>query len=218
MSVAEATSLRSRLLFADAQVFGRFTQAALHEVGKVGLSDRDMAPLSVAVRRSLFWLKDRVLAGPPRRIDFMESETFYLFLDGACTDVVEGNQWCGTTIGGVLVFPDGSVRECFVELLPPEWLKDWGWDQQQQYIFEAEMMPYAASLMMWKRFLKGKCLFAFIENEGARSAWISGFASTKAARHMLHIGTTVEASLSVHPYFARVPTHSNLGDVPTWKM
>ena len=40
-----------------------------------------------------------VLAGPPRRIDFMESETFYLFLDGACTDVVEGNQWCGTTIG-----------------------------------------------------------------------------------------------------------------------
>ena len=79
-------------------------------------------------------------------------------------------------------------------------------------------MPYAASLMMWKWFLKGKCLFAFIENEGARSAWISGFASTKAARHMLHIGTTVEASLFVHPYFARAPTHSNLGDVSTWKM
>ena len=35
LSVAEATSLRSRLLFADAQVFGRFAQAALHEVGKV---------------------------------------------------------------------------------------------------------------------------------------------------------------------------------------
>ena len=62
--VAEAMSLRSRLLFADAQVFGRFAQAALHEVGKVGLSDRDMAPLSVAVRRSLLWLKDRVLADP----------------------------------------------------------------------------------------------------------------------------------------------------------
>lgn len=42
-------------------------------------------------------------------------------------------------------------------------------------------MPYAASLMMWKWFLKGKCLFAFIENEGARSAWISGFASTKSS-------------------------------------
>ena len=63
---------------------------------------------------------------------------------------------------------DNDWCECFGELLPPEWLKDWGWDQQQQYIFEAEMMPYAASLMMWKRFLKGKCLFV------QRSGVISG--------------------------------------------
>ena len=58
-------------------------------------------------------------------------------------------------------------------------------------------------------------MFAFIDNEGARSAWIVGFASTKAAQHMLHIGMTIEAKLSVHPYCARIPTHSNLGDAPS---
>jgi hypothetical protein len=178
LSVAEATSLRSRLLFADAQVFGRFAKSALHEIGQVGLSANDMTPLSPAVRRSLQWLMDRVLTGPPRKIDFKETETFYLFLDGACTDIVDNCVWCGTSIGGVLVFPDGSVRECFGEILPQAWLKDWGWNEQQQYIFEAEIMPYAVSLIIWKRFLRGKCVFVFIDNEGARSAWITGFAST----------------------------------------
>ena len=32
---------------------------------------------------------------------------------------------------------------------------------------------------------------------------------------MLHVGTTLEAKLSVHSYFARVPTHSNMGDGPS---
>ena len=76
-------------------------------------------------------------------------------------------------------------------------------------------MPYAVSLFLWKDVLRGKCIFAFIDNEGARAAWISGFASTAASRHMLHVGTTIEAQLSVHPYFARVPTNSNLGDAPS---
>jgi hypothetical protein len=63
--------------------------------------------------------------------------------------------------------------------------------------------------------LTGKCIFVFIDNEGARAAWISGFAATKAAQHMLHLGTAAEAELGVHPFFARVPTHSNLGDAPS---
>ena len=174
-----------------------------------------MSPLAPTVRQSLLWLRDRVLSGPPRKIDFRDSETFYLFLDGACTDVVDGNTWCGTSIGGVLVFPDGSVRECFGEVLPHAWMKDCGWNQQQQYIFEAEIMPYAVSFVLWKQHLRGKCIFVFIDNEGAGSAWISGFAATKAAQHMLHLGTSAEAELSAHPYFARVPTHSNLGDAPS---
>eukprot|EP00435_Cladocopium_sp_Y103_P073752 s20_g45.t1 len=215
MSVAEASSLRSRLLFADAQIFGRFAKSALHEIGRVSLGERDMQPLSDSVQRSLQWMKDRVVTGPPRKIDFNDAETFYLFLDGACTDVSEKHEWSGTSIGGVLVYPDGSVRECFGEQLPQEWMQGWGWDAQQQYIFEAEIMPYAVSLVIWKNVLRRKCVFAFIDNEGARAAWIAGFASTKAAQHMLHIGTTLESRLAVYPYFARVPTHSNLGDAPS---
>ena len=105
-----------------------------------------MKPLTESVKSSLLWLRDHVLSGPPRRIDFQDTETYYLFLDGACTDVTPGVAWSGTSIGGVLVFPDGSVRACFGEILPPEWMRHWGRDEQQQYIFEAEIMPYAVAL------------------------------------------------------------------------
>ena len=214
LKVAEATSLRSRLLFADAQVFGRFAKSALHEIGRVGLGARDMQPLTGDVKRSLVWMRDRVLSDPPRKIDFTDSETLYMFLDGACTDANEA-AWSGTSIGGVLAYPDGSVREYFGEILPQEMVALWGRNDQQQYIFEAEIMPYAVSLFLWRSVLKGKCAFVFIDNEGARSAWICGFAATKAAQHMLHVGTTLEAKLSLHAYFARVPTHSNMGDGPS---
>ena len=196
-------------------MFGRFAKSALNEIGRVGLGSHDMQPLSDAVRRSLIWMKERVLSGLPRKIDFIDLETFHLFLAGACTEVDASNSWTGTSIGGVLVYPDGSVRECFGEILPQDLMRDWGSSDQQQYIFEAEIMPYAVSLCLWKDQLRSKCIFVFIDNEGARSAWINGFAGTKAARHMLHVGTVVESALSVHPYFARVPTHSNLGDAPS---
>ena len=53
-----------------------------------------------------------------RKIDFTDSKTFYLFLDGACTDVNEA-AWSGTSIGGVLAYlmmdRSGSA---FGEILP----------------------------------------------------------------------------------------------------
>ena len=54
------------------------------------------------------------MAAGPSFVGPRDSETFYLFLDGACTDVVDGNTWCGTSIGGALVFPDGSVLRALV--------------------------------------------------------------------------------------------------------
>ena len=132
---------RSRLLFADAQVFGRFAKAALHEIGRVGLESCDMRPLSASVKGSLTWLKDHVLVWSLLEgSTIQDSETYYLFLDGACTDAGDARTLGrGTSIGGVLVFPDGSVRECFGEILPPEWMRElgegsatavhiWSWD------------------------------------------------------------------------------------------
>eukprot|EP00435_Cladocopium_sp_Y103_P064590 s66_g26.t1 len=89
LTTTEASSLRSRLLFADAQVFGRFAKPALHEIGEVSLSDKDMRPLSEAVLHSLCWMRDRVVSAPRRKIDFKDTETYFLLLDGACTEATK---------------------------------------------------------------------------------------------------------------------------------
>ena len=73
-----AESLRSRLLFADAQIFGRFSKMALHSIGRIGLMRSNLNPLTTEVRRALEWFEDHVLTGAPRSISCVERETFFL--------------------------------------------------------------------------------------------------------------------------------------------
>ena len=81
--------------------------------------------------------------------------------------------------------------------------------------FEAEVLPYLVSLCVWKELLTDKLLFVFIDNEAAKSCWISGSADSRAAELMIHKGTVLESRLNVTAYFCRVPTHSNVSDGPS---
>ena len=47
MEPTVAELLRARLLFADAQIFGRFSKLALHKIGPVGLKTKPERPLSM---------------------------------------------------------------------------------------------------------------------------------------------------------------------------
>lgn len=93
LSVAEVTSLRSRLLFVDGQVFGRFGKAALHEIGRVGLDISDMSPLAPTVRQSLLWLRDRVLSGLRERSTLEIPRLF------TCFWMVHAPMWWMATLG-----------------------------------------------------------------------------------------------------------------------
>ena len=82
-------------------------------------------------------------------------------------------------------------------------------------MFEAEILPYLVSLELWAERIRGCKLLVFLDNEAARHSWISGHADAVFARYMIHGGTLIEAELSVDPFFARVPTFSNLADGPS---
>eukprot|EP00438_Fugacium_kawagutii_P018747 Skav204386 [mRNA] locus=scaffold2947:24764:26011:+ [translate_table: standard] len=210
-----ATSLRSRLLFAESQIFGRQAQKALHAIGDVGLCTKPMRPLSEEVHHSLTWLRDRVVKSEPRRVEVADRPVFHLFLDGACSEPSSGDEWSGTSVGGVLLDSAGKFISFFGKILDPNLVKTWGREGQKQFVFEAEVLPYSVALETWKDILAGACIFVYIDNEAAKSAWITGFADSKVARRMLHFGTHLEAALDVHPYFCRVPTFSNIADLPS---
>ena len=84
-----------------------------------------------------------------------------------------------------------------------------------EHVFEAEVIPYAMWFKLWGDLLRGSCVFAFIDNEAAKACWVAGFAHSDVVRRVIHSGTKLEAELDTHPFFARVPTHSNYGDDPS---
>ena len=209
-----AESLRSRLLFAEGQLYGRFAKLALQRIGAIGFRSSLVKPLGCEVERALRWIKERILNAAPRRIDTGGRRTYYMFLDGACTDEQSG-KWTGTSVGGVLADDTGKNLFYFGHVVDSNLVATWGPPDKTQHIFEAEVLPYALALTVWGSTVKGCCIFAFIDNEAAKASWITGSATADAAQRILHNGTRLEADLDVWPFFSRVPTHSNMGDDPS---
>ena len=209
---ALAESMRSRLLFAEAQIYGRHAKMALQCIGAVGLARKVCRPLSAELKRALEWMRHRVLHSAPRMVENSHRPVFYLFLDGACTPISTDVEWSGTSVGAVLADGDGNILKFFGHVISQSLVNSWGTPDKTQYIFEAEVLPYTLCLLVWKELLRGCAVFVFIDNEAARAAWISASAHSAVARQFIHHGAVMEADLDVRPFFARVPTHSNFGD------
>ena len=210
-----AESMRSRLLFAEAQIYGRHAKMALQCIGAAGLSRKVCRPLSAELKRALEWMRRRVLHAAPRVIETTDRPVFYLFLDGACTPTSTGVEWSGTSVGAVLADGAGNILKFFGRVISPSLVSSWGTADKTQYIFEAEVLPYTLCLLVWKEILRGCALFVFIDNEEARASWISASAHSTVAKQFIHHGAIMEADLDVRPFFARVPTYSNFGDDPS---
>lgn len=215
LTVVEATSLRSRLLFAESQIFGRMAKQSLKVIGGVGLGLSDMSPLSPEVVQSLEWIRDRVLKAPPREINIMGRDTYHIFLDGACTPKDNSVAWSGTSIGGVLCVNSGNILRFFGEVLPDSITSRWSEGIREQLVYEAEVLPYSVALSLWQDYIRDSCLFVYIDNEASRFSWIAGTADRSLVQKMIHRALCLEADISTYPYFNRVPSHSNLADDPS---
>ena len=207
--------LRGRLLFAEAHIFGRSAKIALRAVGEPSVSGRTTSPLDAKILFGLRWMLDRVINAPPRLVTTKPCETLLLFLDGACEPRMDEPFNPVTSVGGLLCTKLGEGIECFGEYLPEDVVAKWANGVRKQLVFEAEILPYLLSLSLWGDRLRGCKLLVFLDNEAARHSWISGHADATFARYMTHAGTLMEASLMVDPFFARVPTFSNLADGPS---
>eukprot|EP00435_Cladocopium_sp_Y103_P004054 s4006_g1.t1 len=215
LTAGESESLRSRLTFAEGQVFGRSSKLALRAVGEPARLGVDCSPLSEGVKFGLQWMLDRIVNAPPRVVTTAEDPPLLLFVDGACEPVTEEGSDLVTSVGAILIDSNGVGLKFFGMRLPDEVTDVWGRDGRRQLVFEAEMLPYLLALACWKDVLAGRNLLVFIDNDGARHSWIKGSADSLHALRMIHKGTLLEAGLDVRPYFCRVPTSSNVADGPS---
>ena len=114
MSAKDAERLRGRMIFFEGYTFGRVANAAVKTMGRMCTGPRAAKNLDDSSRRALQFLKQRVLSGPPLKIEKALHSTWFIFTDGACDQVAKTG-----SIGGVIYSPSGECLRFFGESVPP---------------------------------------------------------------------------------------------------
>ena len=100
------SSLKGRLQFAEGQIFGRRGFMHMKLIGERALGE-GKAELDQNLRDSLVYMRDRVVNGPPRKVETRLANTWFLYTD-ACYEANHPSWVAG--LGGVLVSWDGASQ------------------------------------------------------------------------------------------------------------
>jgi len=170
----EALTLRGRLAFCDAFVFGRLGKIALQDITKHAYNNPFREQLAPTTLNSMKLLRSRIAEGKPRRLTCELLETLFLFTDAS----FEENGQAG--LGAVLVNGAGKVLAWFGMCLNQEQLAPFLSAGQQTIIGELETLAVALSLLVWQNLLESVQLMVYIDNEGSKFSLIKGYSTSRA--------------------------------------
>ena len=202
----EALVLRGRLAFCDAFIFGRLGKIALQDITKHAYANPFAEQLNPSTLDSMRLLRSRIADGKPRRLTCELLETLYLFTDASFdTDHHAG-------LGAVLVDGTGKIIAWFGLSLDHAQLALFLADGQQTIIGEFETLAVALALLIWQNLLESVQLMVYIDNEGSKFSLIKGYSTSRAITAVCALAATTLDAYFVLPWFARVPSISNLAD------
>ena len=90
-----------------------------------------------------------------------------------------------------------------------------GNDKKKTIIFEAELLALILAFAVWQRHLVAVPLIGFVDNNSARDVAISGSGRNAVAVLLVDFLLKLEMSVCASPWYARVPTPSNIADEPS---
>lgn len=114
----KALSLRGRLAFCEAQVFGRTGQLALQAISQHAYRKPFVAWLDPYLKEALLALRSRISSGPPRSMSSAILECMYIFTDAAFHEDLSGG------LGGVICAATGEVVSWFGVQLPSAFVSE----------------------------------------------------------------------------------------------
>ena len=211
MSVNEAQKLRGRMQFMDGQLFGRLGRLCMkavtdHAFLKKG--DKLEAGTVDSLRRFQIFLEHAA----PRALHVHSGEPWFIYTD-ACYEPGSNDWPCG--LGGVLVDPAGRMVAFFSVCLSDGHMALLGAKTKRTIIFEAELLALILAFATWKVELVAASLICFVDNNSARDVAISGSGRNVVARSLIDFLLKLEMAVCAAPWYARVPTPSNVADGPS---
>ena len=86
---------------------------------------------------------------------------------------------------------------------------------QKQVIGQAEIFPVLVARLTWKSRIAGRRVYYFIDNESARLALVKSYSPCLPSLKILMSCLAWDQEFQSSPWYARVPTYSNLADAPS---
>ena len=165
MTQPEALSLRGRMQFAKAQIWGRAARICLNVVTEHAYSSED-GSLSAATCRAMSTFRECLVTSPLRRISRDLDRPWFVYTDASFQPNNADNP-CG--LGGVLIGRDGNQVSAFSLVLSFfHHLLKLGYPVKKTVIFEAELVALILGMHLWSKFISySPCVF-FVDNNSAR--------------------------------------------------
>lgn len=203
-------TLKGRLLYAAGHSFGRCTQLAVQLVSRLSrkgpllLVDDEFRAVLRNAFRSLSNSKPREVSAWSGRPPLI------VFTDGACEE--DGTL---TTHGATMYDPENGTALMFGDNVPDDWVTKWKCHGKRQLICQAEIFPILVCKATWAKYLSGRAILWFIDNNAALSAVIRSFSAVLENFELLMINANLDVRLQCLNWYSRVPSRSNLSDDPS---
>ena len=213
-STKEIESVRGKLQYAEAQVFGRTLKSALSVLNR---SRGHGKRFTESEKPKLQWIADWLANSVPRLISpSFKCDPLILFTDGACEGYLEGGE-AVTTCGAVLLDRRDGVALTFGfrinKELQDEWIKD-GMGKKQ-LVTEAELLPVLVSRRLWADRLRGAKVFIYVDSNPAKFSLIRGTSESLACENIVRAISISDAASMTWAWYSSVPSKSNVADDPS---
>ena len=94
-------------------------------------------------------------------------------------------------------------------------VKTWTARGRKQVISQAELLPVWLAKVMWRSVLQDRPLFTYVDNDAALHNLVGGYSRVDDSSLIVHASACMDAELGIHQWVSRVPSKSNLADLPS---
>ena len=110
--------------------------------------------------------------------------------------------------------PEGKPAQFFSQRLSERMIADLNPGSRKTAIFECEFLALFCAMLIWGSSVSS-AVVVYTDNNAVRDAMISCHTTNNVAKKILIATLSLESELQLAPWYARVPTDSNMADNPS---
>ena len=214
ISPHEAAALKGRMLYGEAQHWGRVLSLTTRQLSLRALG-KGCGIVAGELSESLLIASWLICNAQPRILHPWYKEPCNLVYVDAAADDVAGSSRQRVSIGGVIFSERLPAIQFFGGLLDNKIVDHWQSSGSKQVVGQGELLPVLVAKRTWDSVLSHARNVYFIDNESARESLVRSYSPSWTSREILVQIKICDIKSSALDWYARVPTGANYADGPS---